>query len=409
MPVSFKKRFNSIGVLLLLSISYCNAQNHNILGQQIASNINLPYAAPLFLLIPPDAHSAGLGDAGVASEPDINSVYWNPAKLAFVKDTFGFSVSYTPWLRQLVPDINFSDISAFFKISNHQTIGASLRYFSYENIQFNNNNGVIIGNYNPKEYAIDLCYSGKLSDNWSAGFTGRYIYSNLNGSSTVQGQYSHAGKDISVDVSAYHTHDEINILGMPSMASEGVCISNMGPQINYNNPGDASFLPTNLRIGAAQAINLNKENKVTIMEDANKLLVPTPPVYAQTSTGINNNPVILAGMNPNVTPVQGMIQSFYDAPGGASEQWHEITWSFGMEYNYNNQFAARAGYFYENPTKGGREFYTLGVGFTLTSLHIDAAYLLSVSQQNPLQNTLYISLSFTFPQKKYSGNSVKTS
>jgi hypothetical protein len=405
MSLSLGKKIAS---LLLLCVNIILAQNSgtNILGQNMFGNTNVVTTTVPFLLISPDARANGMGDAGVASEPDANSTHWNPAKLAFVKDTFGFSVSYLPWLRQLVSGINFSYLSFYYKLPANQTLGASLRYFSYNNIQFTNNNGVRIGNFSPDEFALDLCYSRKFGNNWSIGFSGRYIYSDLVGSSSVQGVYTQIVQDFCVDLSAYHKSNEINILGKSSFLSEGICISNIGPKIFYSNSGVSNFIPTNLRLGAAFTTNLNPKNELTITEDVNKLLVPTPPIYALTpSTGTpmispNGQPVILAGMDPNVSVLQGMVQSFYDAPGGAQEEFNEITWSTGIEYSYNNRFMARTGFFYENVTKGGRQYYTVGAGFRLLSLSVDAAYFIPVSQQNPLQNTLCISLSFNFSPKK---------
>jgi len=397
-----------IAPLILLYANVILAQNSgtNILGQNMFGNTNIVNTAVPFLLISPDARANGMGNAGVALEPDANSTHWNPAKLAFVTDSFGFSDSFLPWLRTLVPNINMNYLSGFFKLPHNQALGFSWRYIAYGNIEFTDNNGVTIGNYNPYEFALDLCYSRKFGNNWSIGFSGRYIYSDLVGSSSVQGEYTQIVQDFCVDLSAYHKSNEINILGKSSFLSEGICISNIGPKISYSSSGVSNFISTNLRLGAAFTTNLNQKNKLTITEDVNKLLVPTPPIYAITPTSgtpmisPNGQPVILAGMDPNVSVLQGMVQSFYDAPGGAQEEFNEITWSTGIEYSYNNRFMARTGFFYENVTKGGRQYYTVGAGFRLLSLSVDAAYFIPVSQQNPLQNTLCISLSFNFSPKK---------
>jgi len=379
----------------------------NILGQNLAANVNVVTTAVPFLLIGPDARAGGLGDAGAASSPDCNSIHWNPAKLAFIPDSdkMGFSVSYAPWLRQLVPDINLSYLSFYYKLPSLQTIGASLRYFSLGNIEFTDNNGVTIGNFNPNEFALDVAYARQLSDNFSAGMTGRYIYSNLTGASAVQGEYTHPGESFSVDISAYYKSKEITVGGKNSYFAVGACISNLGAKITYSNSGVANFLPTNLRIGPSLTMNLDKYNKIMFLFDMNKLLVPTPPLYELSKVNgsdsmKNGEPVIEAGMDPNVGITQGLIQSFYDAPGGGQEEFNEIDWCGGMEYTYDNQFAARAGFFYENQTKGGRQYFTMGAGFRLTTLYIDAAYLIPISQQNPLQNTLRISLGFNFGKTK---------
>jgi hypothetical protein len=316
----------------------------------------------------------------------------------------GFSVSYAPWLRQLVPDINLAYLSWFYKLKGHQTIGGSLRYFSLGNIEFTDNNGVTTGSFNPNEYAIDFTYSRLLSDQWSVAMSARYIYSNLTGASAVQGVYTHPGQSLGVDVSSYYKTKDLQLAGKKSVVAAGICISNLGPKISYSNTAQSDFLPTNLRIGPSLTMNLDNYNKLSFLFDLNKLLVPTPPVYEEVNgnpvIGPNGQPVIAAGMDPNVGPAQGIIQSFYDAPGGFTEQFREIDISGGSEYWYDNQFAFRLGFFYENPTKGGREYITMGAGFRLNILNIDAAYLIPISQQNPLQNTLRITLGFVFDKAK---------
>ena len=405
-----------IGFIILSFCAYIagGQTSVNVLGQNITGSTNIVTTAVPFLMIAPDARANGMGEDGVASEPDANSTFWNPAKLAFVKDSFGFSESFLPWLRQLVPGINMNYLSGYFKLPHNQTLGFSWRLITYDSIQFTNNNGVAVGNFNPYEFALDVSYARQLSDNVSVGLTGRYIYSDITGASVVQGEYTHPGQSVAVDLSAYHKSNEINIFGKSTILSEGVCISNIGAKITYSNSGVANFLPTNLRLGGDWAIDINDKNKLCLLADANKLLVPTPPVYELNTVngGVsfkNGQPVILAGMNPNVSVPQGMLQSFYDAPGGALEEWHEITWSTGVEYSYNERIFARVGYFYENPTKGGREFYTTGAGFKLAFVKIDAAYLIPITQQNPLQNTFCISASFNFQYKKQTNTSTKVS
>jgi hypothetical protein len=262
------------------------------------------------------------------------------------------------------------------------------------NVLFTDNDGITMGSFNPYEFAFDVTYSCKLSFNWSIGANARYIYSNLTGASAVQGQYTHPGQSVAVDVSAYHKGNDSPFFNGDCNVSEGICISNIGSKISYSNSGVSNFIPTDLKAGAAFTINFNGFNKLSIMEDINKLLVPTPPVYVAGYTGI------VAGMNPNISATQGMLQSFYDAPGGALQEFQEITWSTGMEYIYNNKYSLRTGFFYEDPTQGGREYYSVGAGYRLLTLTVDAAYLIPVSQQSPLQNTFCISLSFNFSPKK---------
>jgi hypothetical protein len=380
---------------IVISCFTANAQNvtstTNILGQNIAQNVNVVTSAVPFLLIAPDARAGGMGDAGAASSPDVYSTHWNPAKLAFIKDSLGVSVSYIPWLRQVVPDINFAYLSWFYKLHNHQTIGGSLRYFSLENTAFTGNNTVTTGNFNPNEYALDLTYSRQLSSHWSVGLSARYIYSNLSGASLIQGTYTQPGKTLGVDISTFYQSREIG--ATRSTFTFGACISNIGPKIRYSATGLADCIPTNLRLGGGYTLHLDRMNKLSFLLDLNKLLVPTPPVYSLNVYGAAQ-PTIIAGKNPNVPVAQGIFQSFYDAPGGFIEEIHEVTCSPGIEYTYDEQFSYRAGAFYESITKGGRKYFTLGTGFRLKILSIDVSYIIPVSQQNPLQNTLVISLAF---------------
>jgi hypothetical protein len=395
-------------VLLICLGGTLNAQNSssnsNILGQNLANNVNVVTTAVPFLLIGPDARAGGFGDAGAASSPDANSTHWNPSKLAFIDQQMGISISYAPWLRYLVPDINLAYLSWFYKLKNHQTIGGSLRYFSLGNIEFTDNNGVTTGNFNPNEYALDFSYARQLSEHVSIAMSARYIYSNLTGAINVQGAYTHPGQSLGVDLSTYYQSKELQIAGKASTVSFGACISNIGPKVSYSNTAESDFLPTNLRLGPCLTMNLDKYNKLSFLFDLNKLLVPTPPVYLLNSSGSDSmkfgQPIILAGKDPNVNPAVGLFQSFYDAPGGVAEELHEIDISGGAEYWYDNQFAFRLGFFYENPTKGGREYFTMGAGFRLNIINIDAAYLIPISQQNPLQNTLRITLGFIFDKSK---------
>jgi len=387
------------------SVKSQTTANANILGQNLANNVNVVTTAVPFLLIGPDANQGGMGDAGAASTPDPNSTHWNPAKLANIEQQMGFSISYTPWLRQLVPDINLAYLSWFYKLKDHQTIGGSLRYFSLGNIEFTDQNGVTTGNFNPNEYALDFTYARELSDNVSIAMSARYIYSDLTGAIAVGGAYTHPGRSLGVDLSTYYHTKEILIAGKKSVVAAGACISNIGPKISYSNSGNSDFLPTNLRIGPSLTMNLDKYNKLTFILDFDKLLVPTPPIYRANASGgdsLNKEGqlIILAGKDPNVNPAAGMFQSFTDAPGGFEEELHEIDMCGGMEYWYDNQFAVRGGFFYESITKGGRQYITAGAGFKLNVIRIDAAYLIPLTQQNPLQNTLRISISFNFDKAK---------
>lgn len=414
MQMKFSTSHKFIAALVAVSLAGSSliAQNgsSNILGQNLANNVNVVTTAVPFLLISPDARAGGMGDAGVASAPDANSIAFNPAKLGFINDDMGFSISYTPWLRQLVPDINLGYLSFYKKMSKIGVLGVAMRYFSLGNIEFTDNNGNSIGSFTPSEYSLDVAYALKLNDNWGVGMAARYIYSNLTGAVNVGGEYTKPGQSMGVDISSYYKSKDLEWGGKKTTVAAGICISNIGPKITYTNSGNADFIPTNLRLGPSITMNLDQYNKITWLLDITKLLVPTPPVYLLDSTG---SPVITpggqfklaAGQNPNVSVPQGMIQSFYDAPGGALEEFHEIDYATGFEYWYDNKFAARTGFFYESPTKGGRQYITFGAGFKLTTLNVDLSYLIPITQQNPLQNTLRLTIGFNFDK----GNKKKDS
>lgn len=365
-----------------------NAQDKsNLLGQ-----INTITTAVPFLIISPDARAGGMGDAGVASSADANSIHWNPSKLAFVDKKIGFSISYTPWLRKLVPDINLAYVSFYNKLKNDQTIGASLRYFSLGNITFTDNVGTEIGQFNPAEYAFDFAYARKLSENFSAGIAMRYIHSNLTGGINVENNATKAGNSGAADISAYYRTD-VELGQKDAVFAFGLNISNIGAKISYTETGVKDFIPINLRLGPSLKIKLNDFNDLSFLVDFNKLLVPTPPIYDPTNI-INGEQQILFGKNPDVGVAEGIFNSFSDAPGGGKEELREINIASGLEYWYDNQFAFRAGYFYEHATKGNRKYFTLGAGLKYNVFGIDFAYLIPTDQRNPLENTLRFSLLF---------------
>ncbi len=389
-----------VGFSMLMHESFAQNKLSAMQKDSLAGTINTITTAVPFLLIAPDSRAGGMGDVGAATTPDANSIHWNPAKLAFIEDDIGFSVSYTPWLRALVNDINLAYLSAYKKLKDDQTIAMSLLYFSLGNITFTDIYGNTTGQFNPNEFAIDAAYSRKLGEDFSGGLALRYIYSNLTGGYGVSNTTSHAGTSVAADISVYYKH-EIQISGKKTMWSSGADISNIGAKMSYTNTGTQDFIPTNLRIGSALTTDLDEYNRFTFTLDANKLLVPTPPVYLRNVSGgdsldANGNQIILAGKDPNVGVPTGMIQSFSDAPGGATEQWREWTWSAGLEYWYDKQFAIRAGYFHEAATKGNRQYFTVGAGLKYNVFGLDFAYLIPTQQRNPLENTLRFTLIFDF-------------
>lgn len=351
------------------------------------SNINaIPTEVP-FLNISPDSRSGAMGDAGVALSPDVNANFWNPSKLAFLESNDALSVSYSPWLRHLVPDISLSYLSYAHKIDERNTIGASLRYFNYGSIQLTDDNTNDQGTYTPNEYSLDVSFARKFGDNFSLGLTARYIHSNISSISFATGssQAAKAGNAFAADVSLYYTAP----YGDGNTFAFGTHISNIGTKISYSDVGNKYFLPANLKLGVANTWQLDDVNEFTATFDINKLLVPTPPLRDQDGK-------IIKGKDDNVSVPAGLFQSFGDAPGGFSEELKEISFSPGVEYWYNKQFAVRAGYFYENPNKGDRHYVTMGIGFKYSVFDFDFSYLAASQQNSALANTLRFTLSANF-------------
>jgi hypothetical protein len=381
-------------ILSLLSLSFSSGaiaqSSSNKNSNEFAGQVNTITTAVPFLTIAPDSRAGAMGDAGVASSPDANSAHWNASKFAFIDSKSGFSLSYTPWLKALVPDINLYYLSGFYKIDDKQTIAASLLYFALGEITSTNERGEIIGQLKPNEFAIDLSFARKIAEKLSGGVSLRYIYSDLTNGLTAED--SKAGMAVAGDVSVYYLTN-VRLGQTPAQLSFGANISNIGNKISYRNTGNKNFLPTNLRIGTALKTNIDKYNAVTIMVDANKLLVPTPPAYD--STKYANGTALVSEQSV----VSGMFSSFGDAPGGGSEELREINYSVGLEYLYDNQFALRGGFFHEDKTKGARQYFTLGFGLRYNVFGLDVAYLIPASEVNttsPLANTLRFTLHFTF-------------
>jgi hypothetical protein len=353
-----------------------------------------------FLMITPDARAGGMGDVGVATPNDMNAIHWNTSKLSFMERKGGVSVSYTPWLRALVPDVSLSYLSAYTKLNNRSTIGGSLRYFSLGEIQFTDFTGNSLGNYNPNELALDLGYAQKLSDEFSVGIAFRYIYSNLAGGANLTQTPIRPGQSYAADITAYYKN-KTRYKGYNINYAIGGAVTNIGNKITYTTAQQANFIPINLRIGPYTEIEIDKYNTLAFTFDLNKLLVPTPPVYVLNANGqiefdSEGNPKILSGKANDVPVFAGMLQSFSDAPGGVREELSEINKSFGIEYWYDKQFALRGGYFHEAPNKGNRKYMTMGAGLRYNVVGIDVAYLVSFQQRNPLDNTLRFTLTFDF-------------
>lgn len=355
------------------------------------------------LSIAPDARAAAMGDLGVATEADANSQYWNPSKYSFAYSKAAVALSYTPWLRKLVNDIFLANLAGYMKIgsSDNQAVSASLRYFSLGEVNTTDQSGATLQSINPYEMAVDLGYSRKLSEKFSMGVVFRYIYSDLGFSDSYAGDQTSGASAFSADISGYYT--TYPIIGRNECQwSWGWNISNVGTKISYNNGEDPAFLPTNLRLGTAFTFPLADYHNLTLSLDLNKLLVPTRPrqtdydLDADNEYSVEEQEAYINAVTDweNMSSISGIFKSFSDAPGGFKEELREITYSFGAEYSYNQQFFLRAGYFYENEFKGNRQYFGLGAGFSLNVLRLDASYMLATAQTSPLDQTLRFTLTF---------------
>lgn len=330
-----------------------------------------------FLTITPDSRHGAMGDVGVATSPDANAQYWNPSKLAFIDEKFGLSLSFTPWLRQLVNDVNLAYLAGYMRLNSIQTIGASLRYFSMGEIQLTDQNGTNLAAVKPNEFAIDFSYSRKLSDYFSGSVALRYIRSDLSGG--IGTNTFVPGNAFASDVSFFYNKD-ISKGDLKKMLAWGINLSNIGSRISYDNGSNKEYLPANFKLGGTFTTELNSFNSFAFSLDLNKLMVPTPRL---TSSGDAGKPVI-----------SSIFSSFGDAPGGMKEELQEINYSAGVEYWYDRKFAIRTGYFNENQYKGNRKFFSTGLGIKMSICSIDFAYLIPVNQNNPLANTVRFTLHF---------------
>ncbi len=384
-----------LGLSFFLGIILSSSSGQITTGE-LTGEINVIQSAVPFLTIAPDSRAGAMGDVGAATAPDINSQHWNPAKYVFMEGQGGAALSYTPWLRRLIQDINLAYLVFYKKIDNLQSVSASLRYFSLGNIVFTDIYGTAQGQFNPNEFAIDAGYSRLFSDNFSGGLVFRFIRSDLTGGTNVGDIESKAGIAFAADLSFYYT-DDIDLGTNDGTLSFGTNISNMGNKISYTETQEPSFIPINWRIGGNLDVELDDYNSFSFALDLNKLLVPTPPVLDSAGN-------VAYGKDPNVSVPLGMLRSFYDAPGYPNtdnpsvfrEELNEITYSLGVEYWYREQFAIRAGYFHENVNKGNRKYFSVGVGLRLNIFELDFAYLIPTYQNNPLANTLRFTLGFDF-------------
>ncbi len=348
--------------------------------------------------ITPDARGSSMGNLGAATDPDINSQFWNPSKYAFAYSSGGVGISYTPWLRKIVNDIFLADVSGYFKLGggDNQALSASFRYFSLGEVSLGTDTGMDMQTINPYELAFDVGYSRKLSEKFSMGVVLRYILSDLAYDDSYTRESNTAASAFSADISGYYT--TYPMVGRNECQfSWGFNISNIGTKVSYDHGENYAFLPTNLRLGAMFMFPLADYNTLAFGVDLNKLLVPTRPNqnnYDMDSVeGQDEYQKALDDWN-KMSPFTGIFKSFGDAPGGFKEELQEIKWSVGAEYAYNQQFFVRAGYYHESAYKGNRQYFGFGAGFSLNIVRLDASYMLATAQTSPLDQTLRFTLSF---------------
>lgn len=340
--------------------------------------------------IAPDARAAGLGDAGVATDPDVVSQYWNPAKYPFTISRAGVALNYTPWLRQLVSDMDLAYLAGYYRIGDYSAVSASLRYFSLGEVFLSTGeSGGDNMTINPYEMSMDVAYSLMLSEKFSIAAAVRWIYSDLTYDYT---QDTSPGSAFAVDLAAYY-QNYLNIGSRECQLGLGLNISNIGSKISFGGDNNSEFIPTNLRLGASLMVPIDEYNRFTITADANKLLVPTYPKQNEGESTEDYQQRVQKDYY-DVSSISGIFKSFGDAPGGFKEELQEIQWSVGAEYIYHDQFAVRAGYHNESENKGNRKYFTVGAGFKMSVFSLDAAYVIATAKSNPLDQTLRFTLSF---------------
>jgi hypothetical protein len=382
-----------LSIFFIFSLALiCSTTLKAQLGQDSTRRV-ITTAVP-FLTITPDARAGGMGDVGVATSPDANSVYWNPAKLVFINQDVGFSLSYTPWLGKIINDMSITYLSGYYKFTKEQAVAVSMKYFDLGEIFFTDGDGNSTGDFNPREVAFDATYSRMLSQQLGIGVTARYIHSNLTGNFTsatpASGADASPGNSVAADIAVFYDKDML-LSGTNSNLALGAVISNIGSKLTYSDENNRDFIPTNLRLGTAFTTSLDPYNKLTLALDFNKLLVPSPQ--------FDNS-------EKDKSLLSGIFSSFGDAEDGFSEEIKEVTLSAGAEYWYNDTFSARLGYFYESADKGNRKYLTMGLGFRYQVFGIDFAYLIPKEQEHPLAETLRFTLLFNFDKNKQQEESV---
>ncbi|MDD6896011.1 MAG: type IX secretion system outer membrane channel protein PorV [Prevotellaceae bacterium] len=349
------------------------------------SEFNQVEHAVISQTIAPDARAAGMGDVGAATDPDVNSQYWNPAKYPFCISRAGLSLNYTPWLRQLVNDIDLAYLSGYYRIGDYSAISGSLRYFSLGEVITANETMTV----NPYEMSIDVAYSLMLSEHFSLAAALRWIYSDLR---YDYSEDSAPASAFAADIAMYY-NNYFNMGNRECQLGLGLNISNVGSKISYYGDDRSQFLPANLRLGASLLIPVDEYNRFSINADANKLLVPTVPKQEEGESSADYQERVIREYS-DVSAISGIFKSFSDAPGGFKEELQEIQWSVGAEYVYHDQFSLRAGYHHESQNKGNRKYFTVGGGFRMNVFSLDVGYVISTAQSNPLDQTLRFTLAF---------------
>ena len=343
-------------------------------------------------MIAPDARAAGMGDVGVATDPDVNSQYWNPAKYPFCISRAGVALNYTPWLRQLVSDMDLAYLSGYYRIGDYSAVSASLRYFSLGEVMtgYDSTTGESSGmTINPYEMSFDVAYSLMLSEKFSLAAAVRWIYSDLTYDYTDD---TSPGSAFAADIACYY-NDYINIGVRECQLGIGLNISNIGSKITFGGDDNSEFIPTNMRLGLALMVPIDEFNRFTIAADANKLLVPTYPKQEEGESTEDYQQRVQREYY-DVSSISGLFKSFGDAPGGFKEELQEINWSVGAEYVYNDKFTLRAGYHHESENKGNRKYFTVGAGFRMSAFSLDCGYVIATAKSNPLDQTLRFTLGF---------------
>lgn len=370
-------------IIILLSCIAVKAQDKTNMFNPVNSAVTSQTIAP-------DARSAGMGDVGVATDPDAASQFWNPAKYPFCISRAGVALNYTPWLRQLVSDMDLAYLSGYYRIGDYSAVSGSLRYFSLGEVMLSSGQGEQYDmTINPYEMSLDVAYSLMLSETFSISAGVRWIYSDL---TYDYNEDTAPGSAFAADLSCYY-QNYINLGQRECQLGLGLNISNIGSKITFGGSDESDFIPTNMRLGAALMIPVNEYNRFTISADANKLLVPTYPKQNEDEPD-NEYQDRLRKDYYDVSSISGIFKSFSDAPRGFKEELEEIQWSIGAEYVYNDQFSLRAGYHHESENKGNRKYFTVGAGFKMNVFSLDAGYVIATAKSNPLDQTLRVSLTF---------------